>query len=92
VMPGIEGKRDMARMLDRLRAQPAKTIAGLAVTGHPACPRRAAVPARLTAAAAARSETDQGQQGGDGGRVRERTRRSTRRDTTQTQHRRINGG
>ncbi len=32
VMPGIEGKRDMARMLDRLRAQPPQEIAGLAVT------------------------------------------------------------
>ncbi len=33
VMPGLEGKRDMARMLDRLRAEPPKSIAGLPVTG-----------------------------------------------------------
>jgi phosphoglucomutase/phosphomannomutase len=33
VMPGLEGKQTMARMLDRLRADPPKQIAGLAVTG-----------------------------------------------------------
>jgi phosphoglucomutase len=32
VMTGIEGKQNMARMLDRMRAEPPKTIAGLAVT------------------------------------------------------------
>lgn len=32
VMPGIEGKRDMARMLDRLRTQPPTIIGGLGVT------------------------------------------------------------
>jgi phosphoglucomutase/phosphomannomutase len=32
-MTGLEGKRDMARMLDRLRAEPPRAIAGLAVTG-----------------------------------------------------------
>jgi phosphoglucomutase len=32
-MPGIEGKTLMARMLDRLRKAPPKSIAGLAVTG-----------------------------------------------------------
>lgn len=31
-MTGIQGKQDMARMLDALRATPPKTIAGLAVT------------------------------------------------------------
>ncbi|MFO0849132.1 MAG: phospho-sugar mutase [Gemmataceae bacterium] len=33
VMTGVEGKRDMARMLDALRAAPPKTIGGLAVVG-----------------------------------------------------------
>jgi phosphoglucomutase/phosphomannomutase len=33
VMPGIQGKQNMAKMLDALRAAPPKTIAGLAVTG-----------------------------------------------------------
>jgi phosphoglucomutase len=33
VMPGLEGKQNMARMLDRLRAEPPKAIAGLPVTG-----------------------------------------------------------
>jgi phosphoglucomutase/phosphomannomutase len=33
VMPGIQGKQQMAQMLDRLRAAPLKTIGGLAVTG-----------------------------------------------------------
>jgi phosphoglucomutase/phosphomannomutase len=33
VMPGLEGKQNMARMLDRLRAEPPKSLAGLAVTG-----------------------------------------------------------
>ncbi len=32
-MPGIEGKTLMARMLDRLRQAPPKSVAGLAVTG-----------------------------------------------------------
>jgi phosphoglucomutase/phosphomannomutase len=32
VMTGIEGKQQMARMLDRLRSEPPKEIAGLAVT------------------------------------------------------------
>ena len=32
IMPGIEGKTLMARMLDRLRKSPPKSIAGLAVT------------------------------------------------------------
>src|SRR5262249_4275719 len=32
VMTGIEGKRDMERMLNALRAQPPRTIAGLPVT------------------------------------------------------------
>jgi phosphoglucomutase len=32
-LPGIEGKQNMARMLDRLRADPPKAIGGLAVTG-----------------------------------------------------------
>ncbi|MFL5339530.1 MAG: phospho-sugar mutase [Gemmataceae bacterium] len=32
VMTGIEGKQDMANMLDRLRRQPPKAVAGLAVT------------------------------------------------------------
>jgi phosphoglucomutase/phosphomannomutase len=32
VMPGFEGKQNMARMLDRLRADPPRSIAGLAVT------------------------------------------------------------
>jgi phosphoglucomutase/phosphomannomutase len=31
-MTGLEGQRDMARMLDRLRAEPPREIAGLAVT------------------------------------------------------------
>ncbi|HEY1377179.1 MAG TPA: phospho-sugar mutase, partial [Gemmataceae bacterium] len=33
VMPGLEGKQNMARMLDRLRGDPPQSIAGLAVTG-----------------------------------------------------------
>jgi phosphoglucomutase/phosphomannomutase len=33
VMTGVEGKRDMARMLDALRTNPPKTIGGLPVTG-----------------------------------------------------------
>jgi phosphoglucomutase len=33
VMTGIQGKQNMVRMLDALRASPPKTIAGLAVTG-----------------------------------------------------------
>jgi phosphoglucomutase/phosphomannomutase len=33
VMTGLEGKQNMARMLDRLRAAPPKTIGGLDVTG-----------------------------------------------------------
>ena len=33
VMTGVEGKRDMARMLDALRNNPPKTIGGLPVTG-----------------------------------------------------------
>jgi phosphoglucomutase/phosphomannomutase len=33
VMTGLEGKQKMARMLDRLRAEPPRAIAGLAVTG-----------------------------------------------------------
>src|SRR5205807_4835101 len=33
VMPGIEGKQNMGRMLNRLRAQPPGAIGGLAVTG-----------------------------------------------------------
>ena len=33
VMPGIEGKQTMARMLDLLRASPPKEIGGLQVTG-----------------------------------------------------------
>lgn len=32
VMPGLEGKQGMARMLDRLRADPPKSIAGMQVT------------------------------------------------------------
>lgn len=32
VMPGIEGKRDMARMLERIRENPPKEIAGFPVT------------------------------------------------------------
>jgi phosphoglucomutase/phosphomannomutase len=32
VMPGVEGRRDMARLLDRLRAAPPAEIAGLPVT------------------------------------------------------------
>jgi phosphoglucomutase len=32
VMPGLEGKQNMARMLDRLRAEPPRTIGGLSVT------------------------------------------------------------
>jgi phosphoglucomutase len=32
IMPGLEGKQNMARMLDRLRADPPKSIAGLSVT------------------------------------------------------------
>jgi phosphoglucomutase/phosphomannomutase len=32
VMTGIEGKQNMARMLDRMRAEPPRAIAGLAVT------------------------------------------------------------
>src|SRR5205823_12088513 len=33
VMTGIEGKQNMARMLDRMRAEPPKSVAGLPVTG-----------------------------------------------------------
>lgn len=33
IMPGIQGKQTMARMLDRLRQSPPKSIGGLAVTG-----------------------------------------------------------
>ncbi|MGL6073683.1 MAG: phospho-sugar mutase [Fimbriiglobus sp.] len=33
ILPGVEGKRDMTRMLDKLRTSPPKTIGGLAVTG-----------------------------------------------------------
>jgi phosphoglucomutase len=33
IMPGLEGKQNMARMLDQLRAAPPKEIAGLPVTG-----------------------------------------------------------
>jgi phosphoglucomutase/phosphomannomutase len=33
VMPGLEGKQNMARMLDRLRSAPPAALAGLAVTG-----------------------------------------------------------
>lgn len=33
VLPGIEGKRDMARMMDRLRSEPPRSIGGLVVTG-----------------------------------------------------------
>ncbi len=33
VMPGLEGKQNMARMLDRLRAEPPASIGGLRVTG-----------------------------------------------------------
>jgi phosphoglucomutase len=33
VMTGVEGKRDMARMLDALRSDPPKSIGGLAVVG-----------------------------------------------------------
>jgi len=33
IMPGIEGKQNMARMLGGLRAEPPQTIGGLAVTG-----------------------------------------------------------
>src|SRR5262249_37308009 len=32
-LPGIEGKQNMARMLDRLRSSPPRSIGGLAVTG-----------------------------------------------------------
>lgn len=33
VMPGIEGKQKMARMLNRLRAEPPQSIGGMTVTG-----------------------------------------------------------
>jgi phosphoglucomutase/phosphomannomutase len=33
VMPGLEGKQNMARMLDRLRSEPPESIGGLRVTG-----------------------------------------------------------
>jgi phosphoglucomutase len=32
ILPGVEGKRDMAKMLDRLRATPPKTIGGFTVS------------------------------------------------------------
>ncbi len=33
ILPGVEGKRDMAKMLDKLRQNPPKIIGGLPVTG-----------------------------------------------------------